>query len=320
MLVGLAFIIGGSVGNTAKGTSASGTSIPISKGGTGATTAQGALQSLLPDFADNNGRVLGSNGTSIGWVDGGKDSYMTPDYANMEPQNLITENNGEWIVDRLGFVKVSIQVDTSGISYVNIYVNDVVALGSASGSPEVPAFWSGDAITGVLAVKVGDKIKIVGEETTSDKYKNIGCYFIPPIYSTPPDQNIVAEVGGDYSLDEKPVYVNDNGTVRQKKDVNGDPLFVRTFKGNIVAAANAFVSTDIATGIKACTDFKGWWQVGGTNATKYAIGNLADGTKYVFQIGISTVGSLVISSKSDLVREGTTNNAYEITVEYTKAD
>jgi hypothetical protein len=53
----------------ARGASAGGTSIPITKGGTGATTPNDAIKNLLPDFATNNGKVLGSTGTTIGWVD-----------------------------------------------------------------------------------------------------------------------------------------------------------------------------------------------------------------------------------------------------------
>ncbi|MDR1300753.1 MAG: hypothetical protein LBK50_03550 [Candidatus Nomurabacteria bacterium] len=62
-------MIGVSIGNSANSASPSGTSIPVKKGGTGATTASDAIQNLLPDFASNNGKVLGSTGTTIQWVD-----------------------------------------------------------------------------------------------------------------------------------------------------------------------------------------------------------------------------------------------------------
>jgi hypothetical protein len=41
----------------------------VKKGGTGATTPSDAIQNLLPDFAANNGKVLGSTGSAITWVD-----------------------------------------------------------------------------------------------------------------------------------------------------------------------------------------------------------------------------------------------------------
>jgi hypothetical protein len=73
----VAFVIGIGVGNSASADptpNPSGTSIPVKKGGTGSTTEQGALQNLLPDFDSNNGKVLGSTGTEIGWVEQTKSS------------------------------------------------------------------------------------------------------------------------------------------------------------------------------------------------------------------------------------------------------
>ncbi|MDR1197366.1 MAG: hypothetical protein LBL08_03815, partial [Candidatus Nomurabacteria bacterium] len=59
----MAFSIGFGFGDSAQADpSASGTSIPITKGGTGATTAAGALTNLLPDFGGNDGKVLGLSG------------------------------------------------------------------------------------------------------------------------------------------------------------------------------------------------------------------------------------------------------------------
>ncbi|MDR1300324.1 MAG: hypothetical protein LBK50_01305 [Candidatus Nomurabacteria bacterium] len=66
LLVGASFIVGISIGNSANSASPSGTSMPIKKGGTGATNEQNAMQNLLPDFASNTGKVLGSTGTEIG--------------------------------------------------------------------------------------------------------------------------------------------------------------------------------------------------------------------------------------------------------------
>jgi hypothetical protein len=68
LLIGIAFAIGIGIGNSASGAGASGTSIPITKGGTGATTAQGALQNLLPNYTNNNGKVLGLSGGVPTWV------------------------------------------------------------------------------------------------------------------------------------------------------------------------------------------------------------------------------------------------------------
>jgi len=44
-------------------------SVGIVDGGTSATTANGALNNLLPSQAGNNGKVLGTNGSNTSWVD-----------------------------------------------------------------------------------------------------------------------------------------------------------------------------------------------------------------------------------------------------------
>lgn len=44
-----------------------GSSIPVSSGGTGATTASAAINNLLPDQVSANGKYLTSNGTSASW-------------------------------------------------------------------------------------------------------------------------------------------------------------------------------------------------------------------------------------------------------------
>jgi hypothetical protein len=48
---------------------AAGTSIPVSKGGTGGTSPYEALVNLLPSYAGNEGKVLGLSGGTPAWVD-----------------------------------------------------------------------------------------------------------------------------------------------------------------------------------------------------------------------------------------------------------
>ena len=70
LLIGVAFIVGGSVNNMAQGTNANanGTSIPITKGGTGATTPTTALQNLgIPDWTEQSDKCLSNNGTTLNW-------------------------------------------------------------------------------------------------------------------------------------------------------------------------------------------------------------------------------------------------------------
>jgi len=50
---------------------ATGDTMPIANGGTGATTAQNARNALLPTQTGNSGKVLGTDGTNASWVTGG---------------------------------------------------------------------------------------------------------------------------------------------------------------------------------------------------------------------------------------------------------
>jgi hypothetical protein len=45
--------------------------LPIAQGGTGATTATGAINALLPPQSGNPGKVLATDGTNVSWVTGG---------------------------------------------------------------------------------------------------------------------------------------------------------------------------------------------------------------------------------------------------------
>lgn len=61
-----------------------GDTIPIGNGGTGATTANDALNALLPSQTGNSGKVLGTNGTTSSWVaaGGGAASDMNANFAS----------------------------------------------------------------------------------------------------------------------------------------------------------------------------------------------------------------------------------------------
>ncbi|MBX3040161.1 MAG: hypothetical protein KF789_05555, partial [Bdellovibrionaceae bacterium] len=43
--------------------------VPVSKGGTGATTEQGAINNLLPAQSGQSGKILQTNGSNVSWVD-----------------------------------------------------------------------------------------------------------------------------------------------------------------------------------------------------------------------------------------------------------
>jgi hypothetical protein len=65
----------------------------------------------------------------------------------------------------------------------------------------------------------------------------------------------------------------------------------------------------------------GWWMVGGSNAKKFSVSNLdtySSTSTYRIALYINASNQLDLESVSGTVREGTTNNAYQVWVEYTK--
>jgi hypothetical protein len=128
-----------------------------------------------------------------------------------------------------------------------------------------------------------------------------------------------AQLGGDYSLDEQPVMVLDNGVVRQKLWIDGKPIWRKAFKGNIVAAANAYQITSLVPGGQSIVDWGGAMQFGSANF--YSAGIAANVlTDIITSVYLHATGSSInMTSVCGAARAGTTNNAYAIWVEYTKA-
>ncbi|MDR1300721.1 MAG: hypothetical protein LBK50_03370 [Candidatus Nomurabacteria bacterium] len=89
LLVGAAFIVGISIGNSAEGSAPSGTSIPVKKGGTGATDKTNALKNLLPDLAGNDGKVLGLSSGTPTWMN----SATLPNYSAADSGKILKIDN-----------------------------------------------------------------------------------------------------------------------------------------------------------------------------------------------------------------------------------
>lgn len=74
-----------------------GDTVPISNGGTGATTATAALNALLPSQTGNNTKVLGTDGTNTSWVEKGQ---LTPRVQSVTSAATVTPNaNSDDLVD-----------------------------------------------------------------------------------------------------------------------------------------------------------------------------------------------------------------------------
>jgi hypothetical protein len=152
-------------------------------------------------------------------------SYMVPDYTNGDVTNKFSTSTADssWIVDKIGFVWLSV-FKTSGTGYVQMYINgkaiEIVGMtGGTSGGLGTHALYP---------VKPGDKIEV---KYSSGIAGSSTCRFIPPMFVTPPVP--VVEYGTDYTLDEQPVLINDGTRIRQKKWLNGKPIYRRTYYGSV---------------------------------------------------------------------------------------
>jgi hypothetical protein len=186
----------------------------------------------LPNFTNNNGKVLGlTNGTPT-WVVQTQpiNSYMTPDYANIkngDGQNLITANNGTWTADSLGFVYCVYQLLSSSSTpgSATVFINDKEA-GKVMGTSSM-----GDVRTttgNIFMVAKGDRVKLTVSGTTLG---SPGCYFIPPKYSTTPTPTVVdSGAGGSYSTDE---------IKTADKWLNNKPIYKKTFSDIVAATSGA---------------------------------------------------------------------------------
>jgi hypothetical protein len=246
--LGTGFIITNHLSQIAHSASESGTSIPVKKGGTGATTAGGALQNLLPSYTDNNGRVLGLANGAPSWVEQ-TDSYMFPDYANQVeladytfyPTSLFNEitESPPLIMAESGYVRIYYQVAAADPGLSNTsgsaqdWVNVVMRVNGVSVFDDQTASYY-NPISRTFPVKKDD---VVTMGVVSFVDRTIGwqsggrIWFIPPVYSTPTQPIVVdAGVGGSYLLNE--VQTAD-------KWLDGRPIYKQTFQTTTPASINS---------------------------------------------------------------------------------
>jgi hypothetical protein len=248
---------------------AAGTSIPVSKGGTGGTSPYEALVNLLPSYAGNEGKVLGLSGGTPAWrgftdllpaytsgdngkvlgLDSGEPAWLdgsavfvSPDYDNMEVDNKITTfvdesvapnltYTGKWKAAASGFVKAGITVPSNTPEFgYSVAVNGVIVNSTVFRGSGTAKI--NDINTVWVAVKQDDEIK-VASNLSSGHF----IYFIPPKYSRPPTPIVVE--GGDYSPAEQPVMVNDNGTLRAKLWTDRKPIYQKTIDFSFASLGTA---------------------------------------------------------------------------------
>lgn len=107
-----------------------------------------------------------------------------------------------------------------------------------------------------------------------------------------------------------------------KKWIDGKPIYRRVLTGNIVAAANTLTNTTlISSGVDSLVASGGWLNNG--SASKISLGQAtAQGTFPQLEtqsaVYANSSGAVVLQTTTIVARAGTTNNAYQVWVEYTK--
>jgi hypothetical protein len=234
----MAFVVGMNLVTSADSASPSGTSIPVTKGGTGATDKTNALKNLLPDLAGNDGKVLGLNSGTPTWVEQSDGKYfVSPDYAKIDSVNHITTNNGTWTVDKAGYVYLYGAGTNSTV--IRFLINGV-----DTGGGDIPVAGSGleggtstrGFNNAVIPVSVGDIIRIF---VVNGTFQEATCRYIHPKYSTPP-QPIVVDEGesGSYLLNTE-IKTADTW-------INSKPIYKNTISAGVLPNS---ASKDVAHGI-----------------------------------------------------------------------
>ena len=121
------FTVGGNLIVT--GSTTLGSALPIAQGGTGQTTASGAINALIPSQTGNSGRYLTTNGTSVSW------GAVTPGTGTV--------------------TSVALQSNLSGISVTGSPVTSTGTL-ALSGTLNVANGGTGQATLSTGAVLVGN--------------------------------------------------------------------------------------------------------------------------------------------------------------------
>jgi hypothetical protein len=252
------------------------------------------------------------------------DSY--PDEANRETINRInitpatgtSDAQGSWTVDRDGYVACNGTLIAAGNSNVAFKINGKIwsHVGNA-------AMWT--VLDDTLKVKAGDVVTIYLNTSTGDAFSGVSssCYWMPAIYKAVPASNLQVEVGSDYSTTEQPVMVMDAVTkqIRQKLDVDGSPIWERTFTGVVNTSANTIVGYAILSSVKTIIQAFGKYTISSgyqlliPNYTPNSFNAPTSTNVDAANVSINPSGNLSLGFISN---NALTNQPYRVTVQYTK--
>jgi hypothetical protein len=247
-----------------------------------------------------------------------------PDGMNMGTQNLwpqfttSTINNGhtlhgEYIASRTGYYYIGAYIKSTPDN-ANVYMHLSVNNGAVfmdgmevSGSP-----WRFYKRT--IQAEEGDIISLnVSSDSGTPEWQAQQCNYIPAKFVYIPDPTIVIEPGSDYSLTEHPVLINDNGIIRQKKDLDGRGIWQRTFEGTITGPADNGIATQLSVpGFYNLVNSWGWVNRG--DGYKFTPG-LFPSEDVKFTVVFNTGLDVTVWSSSGYERN---NSSYRFTLQYTK--
>jgi hypothetical protein len=172
---------------------------------------------------------------------------------------------------------------------------------------------TGTSLDWIEQVSKGDSITCTVETGST----SFSCWTYKAKYSAVANPIISVEIGTDYSTEEKPVMIKDivTGEIRQKLDVDGSPIWERTFVGTITSAANTGLNTSVGGApIKNYVFVGGSWCTNSANplsiaAIPYSI------TTYQAGVGTYSGGTPLLYTLSAYAR---TDAPYRLTIQYTK--
>jgi hypothetical protein len=260
--------------------STSGTNMPISKGGTGASDANQALKNLLPSLAGNDGKVLGLDSGNPAWVSGGvvasharyvqatgtytatiaaathltvPMNYKAGDSSMLSGNTFVAPVDGIYIMSvpqfsfvnptNMSFINTQIIHTTAGGAQINSYVS-----GGLESFNNKSAAWSM-----VLKMNAGEKaywnIWAMTQQTLTAPWAGDDA----PVTFALVEQSVPYNFTNDstvtdYSYDEQPT---------GERWVNGKPIYKKSILVNMPSTAWQTMDVDFSgiTGLTAVVDW-----------------------------------------------------------------